>query len=713
MIRRGKETIYEINAAGELVKKFRDRDPHPVAIAYTEAEKNLYEEVSAYTGSGWAQLSRKRKISPAKRNVGKFLLSLVQKRMVSSPAALRETLRRRIDSIVESRTVTRLEGSDSRYISRLLKDYDHGELMEDEDRELVERYIETRRLQTMYAERTTETRTLRNLLEQVEDLLQTGQDSKLAWLENLLRDLFARSPDEKVIIFTEYRDTLNYLKSHLEKKWFLGSDSIVIIHGGMPLGEDDEEIGSKLYAERRFNDADTRLLLATDAASEGLNLQRHCHILINYELPWNPNRLEQRIGRIHRYGQRYIARIYNLMIAGSKEAEIFRRLQEKIEIIRQQLGSMAEVLGVLERVSLDDVILRALDRSVDLAEVGAMADEELRRMEEIAESIRKTQFLSGCRQFTHDDIRAAEGAIAASQQAIPGHKDVQAFVETFLRVFGDQGHGERDGRKLHPTKHKGVHRVLVPSVIQDDKLPRSFSRVTFERVLATRDWSRSEEPEFLAFGHPLLERMVHYCRVTRAAELGGKLAYMVADYAGLPGVIFNFLLRFEDNVGRVIREELEPVFVDLDGVIQPELGRQLFLGPSVPQTEPHHATLAAVQAKITALQQAAEHHIRAQYQEYYKRVESKRNADIAVLLEDLERFDCGTTEHLQTRLVEIGGAQRTFFEEATVRGQRTRMENQLKMHQHRMQERRQEVENMRLGIFPAPELLNMVVVTPA
>ena len=132
---------------------------------------------------------------------------------------------------------------------------------------------------------------------------------------------------------------------------------MVEIHGGMPLGENDQEEGSKLYAERRFNEPDTRILLATDAASEGLNLQRHCHIMVNYELPWNPNRLEQRIGRIHRYGQKRTVQVYNLMIKDSKEAEIFKILQDKIEIIRRQLGNMAEVLGVLDRVSLDELML--------------------------------------------------------------------------------------------------------------------------------------------------------------------------------------------------------------------------------------------------------------------------------------------------------------------------------------------------------------------
>jgi hypothetical protein len=216
----------------------------------------------------------------------------------------------------------------------------------------------------------------------------------------------------------------------------------------------------------------------------------------------------------------------------------------------------------------------------------------------------------------------------------------------------------------------------------------------------------------VAFGHPLLERMVHYCRVTRAADLGGKLTCLVADYTGLPGVIFNFLLRFEDKLGGVIREELEPVFIDQEGAVHPELGRKFFMGPSIPETEPNRETLEVIRQKITRLQHATENYIRAQYRDYYRRVEAGRNAEIAILIEDLERFDRGEMEHLKARLREMRGGQQSLFEDPTTKGQRTRIENRIKMHQHRMQERRSELEQMRLGAFPAPELLNMVVIMP-
>jgi hypothetical protein len=155
----------------------------------------------------------------------------------------------------------------------------------------------------------------------------------------------------------------------------------------------------------------------------------------------------------------------------------------EIDTIRRQLGNMAEVLGILERMSLDDLILRVLKKSVSAEQVKEIANEELKSMEEMAENIRKTQFLSGCRQFTDHDISQAETAVEEAQQAIPTYKDVREFIEAFLRVFGEAGGGERDGRKLHQTKDKGVFRLLVPPVLQDEKLPKVYPRVTFDRGL--------------------------------------------------------------------------------------------------------------------------------------------------------------------------------------------------------------------------------------
>ena len=185
---------------------------------------------------------------------------------------------------------------------------------------------------------------------------------------------------------------------------------------------------------------------------------------------------------------------------------------------------------------------------------------------------------------------------------------------------------------------------------------------------------------------------------------------LIADYEGLPGIIFNFVLRFEDKVGRIIREELEPIFVDLDGEVQASLGRKLFLGSSVPNCQPDEATIAAIRSKSAELRRIAETFIRKQYQDYYERVEQTRNKDIGVLLDDLDRFNQGIVEDLNERIRQVT-QQQTLFEDPVVKGQLTRLENQRKTHEHRMTERRAEIERMRPGAFPAPQVLNMVLVT--
>lgn len=708
MIRRGKETIFKLEDS-KLIKKFKDRVPHPIEIEFSKEEKELYDLVSEYTSENWTKLSRKRKISASDRNIGKFILTLVQKRMVSSLYALKETLGRRIESIIETRTLNKFESLNKKAVKSLLKTYEQEEYIEDEDKEFVENYLETRNLQGVYAERTNEVKTLRELLEKCEKLISEGKDSKLTWLKDFLKKIFNNNPAEKVIIFTEYRDTLNYIKNSLENKFL--SHEIVVIHGGMPLGENEDEPGSKLYAEKRFNDPDTRVLLATDAASEGLNLQKYCHIMVNYELPWNPNRLEQRIGRIHRYGQKYNAQIYNLMIKESKEAEIFKRLQDKIEIIRKQLGNMAEVLGILEKISIDDLILTVLNKNLDNEKAREATEKELKKMEAIAEKISKTQFLSGCKQFSEQEIINSHQVIAESQKAIPDYKDIKTFVELFLNVYGKNERNREDGTILHKTNDKEVYKLIVPPVIQDDKLPKIYSRITFKRDISNKDWDRKNEPEFIAFGHPLLERMVYFCREKNFFELSSKISCIVADYNGGPGIIFNFILKFEDNHGKSIREELETVFVDIYENVNYELGKDLVFKDSQAQNNINQETISLIRKKSERLKQIAESFIRNKYQEYYERVAIKRNQEIDILLSDLNKFDRGIKERFEMQLREVSPDQLTLFDDPISKGKKTRIENQQKMHELKIMERKTEIENMKLSGFPAPELLNMVLVT--
>src|SRR6185369_7466801 len=173
------------------------------------------------------------------------------------------------------------------------------------------------------------------------------------------------SPRQKLVLFTEHRDTLNYLERQIGS--LLGRpDAVVLIHGGMGREERRKSQASFLH------DPEVQVLLATDAAGEGINLQR-AHLMVNYDLPWNPNRIEQRFGRIHRIGQTEVCHLWNLVAEETREGDVYRKLLEKLEQARQSLGGQVfDVLGKLqfEGRALRDLLIEAI-RYGDRPEVRA------------------------------------------------------------------------------------------------------------------------------------------------------------------------------------------------------------------------------------------------------------------------------------------------------------------------------------------------------
>ncbi len=160
----------------------------------------------------------------------------------------------------------------------------------------------------------------------------------------------APSPHQKLVIFSEHRDTLNYLHSRIET--LLGrKEAVVIIHGGM--GREERK-----KAEESFkHDPEVQVLVATDAAGEGINLQR-AHLMVNYDLPWNPNRIEQRFGRIHRIGQTEVCHLWNLLAQETREGDVYHVLLDKLAEARETLGG--QVFDVLGKVQFEGKPLREL-----------------------------------------------------------------------------------------------------------------------------------------------------------------------------------------------------------------------------------------------------------------------------------------------------------------------------------------------------------------
>ena len=235
-----------------------------------------------------------------------------------------------------------------------LPDADELEEMDDSDRERLEQMLEAISLAGNAEDVRAEIAELKQLAVQAKAVETTGAEAKLSRLKNLMQEQgFFDHSDQRLLIFTEFKDTLDYLVAKLVEWGFL----VGCIHGSMRIGSRDDP-GSRLHTEQQFREAAIQILVATEAAGEGINLQC-CNILFNYDIPWNPNRLEQRMGRIHRYGQKKNCLIFNFVATNTIEGKVLQRLLEKLQEIRNALNDDAvfNVVGeVLPAAQIERVL---------------------------------------------------------------------------------------------------------------------------------------------------------------------------------------------------------------------------------------------------------------------------------------------------------------------------------------------------------------------
>ena len=325
---------------------FPERKAYTINYALSPEEDELYEAVTAYVREEFNRAEQLEN-EGRKGTVG-FALTILQRRLASSPEAIyqslkrrRERLEKRIKEAQRSRETvfdTNTAGIDEEYWDDL-DDAPDAEI-EQFEAELVDNATAARTI----AELEAEILSLRDLEAMALKVRRSGTDRKWMELLTLLQDNpEMRDPirgQHKLVIFTEHRDTLNYLVERL--RTLIGrADAIECIHGGM---HRDERRG----VEDKFrNNPDTLILVATDAAGEGINLQRG-HLMVNYDLPWNPNRLEQRFGRIHRIGQTEVCHLWNLVAGQTREGSVYQQLLKKLEAERHALnGQVFDVLGQL------------------------------------------------------------------------------------------------------------------------------------------------------------------------------------------------------------------------------------------------------------------------------------------------------------------------------------------------------------------------------
>ena len=347
----------------ERLLKFDGKPLFPERIAYTvpyrlsDAEARLYTAVTDYVRE---EFNRAEALANAKRagTVG-FALTLLQRRLASSPEAIYQSLRRRrerLESRLRELEVLRRGGQHAAAIAFTAPELDADDIAElDDAPEQEAEDAEMRILDQATAARSivelkAEIETLKALESLALGVRRSGTDTKWRELAGLFGEIFTAvgrpgtatssgdgdilrpspSPRQKLVLFTEHRDTLRYLQERITT--LLGREaSVVVIHGSVAREQ-------RLAVQEAFrHDPQVQVLLATDAAGEGINLQR-AHLMVNYDLPWNPNRLEQRFGRIHRIGQTEVCHLWNLVADETREGDVYRRLLEKLEQARQALG---------------------------------------------------------------------------------------------------------------------------------------------------------------------------------------------------------------------------------------------------------------------------------------------------------------------------------------------------------------------------------------
>ena len=309
----------------EELLKFDGKPLFPERISYTvnydlsPQESRLYQAVTEYVQE---EFNRADNLNNDRKTTVGFALTILQRRLASSPEAIYQSLKRRRERLEHRLAEEKLGKRAEEYRNSDWEDIDDDDLPPNEQEQMEEQVVDHASAAATIAELEAEIRTLKRLEKMANDVRVSGIDRKWDELSHLLQDndaMFGKGGQrEKLIIFTEHKDTLNYLTEKIRS--LLGNaESVVTIYGGM-LRDDRRKV------EERFKqDVEVRILIATDAAGEGINLQR-AHLMINYDLPWNPNRLEQRFGRIHRIGQTEVCHLWNLVANETREGFVFQRL---------------------------------------------------------------------------------------------------------------------------------------------------------------------------------------------------------------------------------------------------------------------------------------------------------------------------------------------------------------------------------------------------
>ncbi len=485
---------------------FPERIAETVAYVLSPAEADLYAEVTHYVRT---EMNRADRLDGRRGNTVGFALTVLQRRLASSPEAIwrslqrrQQRLRRRRQEMLDAPTQLSTDDSLDR-ADRILEDLeDLEELDAGQVEALEEDVLDAATAARTVQELDAELRVLHDLERRSRVVRNSGQDRKWGELRTIVQERAMvadrHGAPRKLIVFTEHRDTLHYLAGRIRD--LLGQDDAVVeIHGGVRRTE------RRRRTEEFVKNSECRVLVATDAAGEGLNLQR-AHLMVNYDLPWNPNRIEQRFGRIHRIGQREVCRLWNLVATDTREGDVFIRLLAKVEEQRRAYGGRVfDVLGeVFAGRPLRDLLVEAIrkgDEPETRAKLERVIDHDVAAgLQELLEKHALSRELLG-------EVDLAE--LKRQMDEARARRLQPHYVELFFRTaFGRLG-----GRVVR--RERGRYEIgTVPGALRHPAR-RSARRTPiasrYERIAFEPDCARTENrvtADVIAPGHPLFDAVV-------------------------------------------------------------------------------------------------------------------------------------------------------------------------------------------------------------
>lgn len=525
------------DAQGQAV--FKGRRTIQLEFRMYPDEKAFYDAVEEYIRTGYNSLEKIE--DPTHRRAIGFILTSFQKLNASSLRAIRAALEVRLQRLGKKLAQLPPEEEEEEADQRYLGEQEERAALKS-DRELLEDEIVI----------------LKKLLTMV-----VSHEKKIDRLKELLRQIDEENPGAKVLIFTEYRRTQEFLKERLEE-WY-GAGTVVLINGDMKLegAGPNPEANTKRRSQQLFrDDPNVRFLVSTEAGGEGINLQ-FCHILVNYDLPWDPMRYEQRIGRVYRYGQQKVVHIYNLKNKDTIEETVRSYFDQKL---RHAAGALSKVTGedpeeliaslngqLEAEINPEEIYKRALVEGT----LNKQSKEEIRQAVERAQEAYQIATTSLFKDISSYSFDSYQRDLASPVEL----KDLEDFTLKFL---------SRERRQVQ--RKDGFQEFLTPEVLLREELPERYKAVTFDRAAAIRN----AQAEFFAIGHPFVDAMLRH---VGNYNFGGHTAMRVINMRDsetdevAAGFQFNFTVR-----RRVSREDgdehlfdFHTVLVRSDGTIDGKL----------------------------------------------------------------------------------------------------------------------------------------------